>query len=95
MSEKKIYKLNILGNELTLKSDDSQEHVDNVLNFVNQKISEFQSKSKSLSPQVIAILCALNIADELIKLKKEKEMTFEKYNARLIKLNEVISEALK
>lgn len=95
MSEKKIYKLNILGNELTLKSDDSQEHVDTVLNFVNQKISEFQLKSKTLTPQVIAILCALNIADELIKLKKEKNMTFEKYSDKIIKLNEEVSEALK
>lgn len=95
MSEKKIYKLNILGNELTLKSDDSPEHVETVLNYVNQKISEFKSKSKTLTPQVIAILCALNIADELIKLKKEKNMTLEQYNTRITKLNEEVSEALK
>lgn len=94
MSEKKTYKLNILGNELTLKSDDPQEHVDEVLNLVNQKIAELQSKSR-LTSQVIAILCALNIADELIKLKKEKNMTFEKYSAKIIKLNEEISEVLK
>ncbi len=95
MTEKKIYKLTILGNELTLKSDDPQEHVEAVLNFVNQKISEFQSKSKTLTPQVIAILCALNIADELIKLKKEKNMTLEEYNTKITKLNEEVSEALK
>jgi cell division protein ZapA len=95
MSEKRTYKLNILGSELTLKSDDPQEHVEEVLNFVNQKISEFQSRSKSLTPQVIAILSALNIADELIKLKKEKNMTIEKYSSKLSQLNEAISEALK
>ncbi len=95
MSEKKVYTLNILGNELTLKSEDPPEHVDAVLKFVNQKISELQSKSKALPPQMIAILCALNIADELIKIQKEKNMTFAKYNAKINKLNEEISEALK
>ncbi len=95
MSEKKIYKLNILGTELTLKSEDSKEHVDAVLNFVNQKVSEIQSKSKTLPLQMVAILCALNIADELIKIQKEKNMTFERYSAKISRLNEEIAEALK
>lgn len=95
MSEKRTYKFNILGNDLTLKSEDSPEHVNTVLNFLNQKISDFQSKFKTSTPQVIAILCALNIADELIKLKKEKNMVMEKYTEKIKKLNEEISEVLK
>lgn len=95
MSEKRTYKFNILGNDLTLKSEDPPEHVNTVLNFLNQKISDFQSKFRSSTPQVIAILCALNIADELIKLKKEKNMVMEKYTEKIKKLNEEISEVLK
>lgn len=95
MTEKGVFKFNILGADLTLKSEDPKEHVDTVLEYVNQRIKELQSKSKKISPLDIAILCALNIADELIKLKKEKNMNMEKYSAEIKRINEQITEALK
>jgi len=95
MSERRTYKLNILGSELTLRSDDPEEHVNDVLNYVNQKIADLQSRAKSSTPQVIAILCALNIADEMIKLRKEKNMEMKIYEEKINKMNREITEALK
>ncbi len=65
----KCFNINILGQELSVLTDSGDEHVENVVSYVNNKIEEAGKKASNINNLNIAILAALNIADEYIKVK--------------------------
>lgn len=62
-----------MGQEFSVLSDRGEEYVDSVVAFVNENAKDIGSASKDISTLGIAILVALNVADELFRLKEEKE----------------------
>ncbi|MGB9561462.1 MAG: cell division protein ZapA [bacterium] len=77
-------KVNIVGKEYTLQTSQSKEHIMEVVNYVDNKIRE--QKDKTGTSLDAAVLAALHIADEYIKLLKEHNEilnTLEKY-AKLV-----------
>ncbi len=72
--EKKSIKVEIFGNEYSLKADASEEHVLRVASYVDDKFRRLSEKTHVNSELKVAVLAALNIADELFRLK-------EKYDA--------------
>lgn len=62
----------ILGQKLTVTSDDPEGHVREVAAYVDAKLREIGSE-QSLSPYTKAILVALNIASECQKLRQSQE----------------------
>ncbi|HFB67333.1 MAG TPA: cell division protein ZapA [Calditrichae bacterium] len=67
--EKKSIKVQIFGNEYSLKSDASEDHVYRVAQYVDDKFRRLSEKTHVNSEIKIAVLAALNIADELFRLK--------------------------
>ena len=66
----------ILGQRYTIKGDAPEEHIRKLASFVDSKLKEVHSTAPNISPVKASILAALNIADELFKLKNEQdEMT--------------------
>lgn len=63
----------ILGQKYTVKGDAPEEHIKKIATFVDSKIKEVYVASPNISPQKASILAALNIADELHRLKAEQE----------------------
>jgi cell division protein ZapA len=70
---KKRFNIKVMGQEFSVLSDRGEEYVDNVVKFLNDKAKDIGSASKDISTLGIAILVALNVADELFRLKEEKE----------------------
>lgn len=68
---KRSYEVEILGQRFNIKSEESKEHVDRVVNFVSDKIKTISKDSKALSLHHTAILTLLNVADELFRNKQE------------------------
>jgi len=64
MVDKNKIVVNIMSKDYTLKSDDSVEHMKNVSEFVKQKIADIKSNNRRLNSVTLAVLGALNIADE-------------------------------
>lgn len=62
---KKSYEVVILNQKFVLKTDNDESHVKRVADFVNKVFHEIQSKAQTISTQNVAILGALNIADEM------------------------------
>lgn len=58
----------IYGQEHTLKSDDSREYMQRVANLVDDKMNEIASANKKLSTSQLAVLTALNMTDEYLKI---------------------------
>jgi cell division protein ZapA len=88
----KSFNINILGQELSVLSDSGDEHVASVVNYVNGKIRETGSKSANTNTLNVAILAALNIADEYIKFKGMKEDICSQLESRSERLIDLIDE---
>ncbi len=73
MTNKNKVIVKILGQEYTIVSDEPREYMQKVSNYVDDKMVEIAEKNPKLSTAMVAVLTALNIADEYYKL-------IEKYN---------------
>jgi cell division protein ZapA len=76
MSEKKSVTVTIFKNEYTLKGDAEPQRIIDLAHYVDTRMTEMGQKS-SAAPDKIAILVAMNIADELHRLEKINEDNIE------------------
>lgn len=63
----------ILGQKYTVKGDAPEEHIQKIAAFVDAKIKEVYNTAPNVIPLKASILAALNIADELYRLKIEQD----------------------
>jgi cell division protein ZapA len=63
--------ISVMGQKLQIRSDSDEAYVEEIADFVNKKISDIQSKTKSVASTQVLILTAMNIADEFIRFKRE------------------------
>jgi cell division protein ZapA len=87
---KKIYEIRILGQELTVLSDSGDEHVASVVKYVSDKVEEIGKSSNRMNNLSVAILTALNIADEYMKVKNFEENVCSQLETRSEKLIHLI-----
>ncbi len=71
--EKKTIKVNIWGIEYALKSDADPQYIQKLAEYVDQKIRKLEENIQVKSQLKISVLAALNIADELFRLKRNYE----------------------
>ena len=89
---KKSYDVRILGQEFAVLSDSGDEHVAKVVQFVNSKVEEIDKNAKPINTLNIAILAALNIADEYFKMIGSSEDICHQLEDRSKKLIDLIDE---
>ncbi len=63
----------ILGQRYTIKGDAPEEYIKQLAAFVDKKLKEVYNAVPNVTPVKASILAALDIADELFKLKNEQE----------------------
>ncbi|MBF0105464.1 MAG: cell division protein ZapA [Deltaproteobacteria bacterium] len=80
---KKSYEVNILGQKFVLKTDNDESHVKKVADYVNKVMHSIKEKTSTISTQNIAILGALNIAEETFKEKDEFKAMITDWRDRL------------
>ncbi len=90
---KKSYKIRILGQELSVLSDAEDEQVANVVQFVNKKIDEVLLSRDDLKTLSVAILAALNISEEFLKLEVVNKELCDQLESRAEKLIQLIKDA--
>ena len=66
-------KVRILDREYLVTSDDDQEQVQRIAEYVNEKLREVRDSTDDLSEKKTAILAALNIASEYFQLLKDQD----------------------
>ena len=66
--------VNIGGKEYTIAGSESAEYIHRVALCVNQKMSEIKCGNEQLNNTLLAVLTAINIADDYIKLKDELDL---------------------
>ena len=66
-------KIRIFGQEYRLKSDEDDEQVHRIADYVNEKLQEVMDNTEGLSEKKMAILVALDIASDYFHLLKERD----------------------
>ncbi len=76
----------IMGQAFSVTSDDAEEHVRRVAEYVDDKMREITAGGRVVSSHAAAVLAALNIASEYQKLQEriaQFEETIDRLTARL------------
>lgn len=82
--------MKIHGHRLAVKSEEGEEYIRAVENYLNKKIEEVKENTKAVSTLDLALLAALNITGEVIKTKE----TLEKLGRKSEELAEEINRRL-
>ena len=91
----KVVKVNILGQDYVVRSPAGQKYLERVAKYVDGKMEEIKASGIDDSQQLrIAILAAMNITDELLTYKKEKEKFVDKVEAKTIAITEFIENRI-
>ncbi len=92
MNLKKRFNIQVLGQEFSVLSDSGDEHVAEIVRYVNDKAEKIGSAKGNVTILSVTILVALNIAEELFKLKRDKEDIQSQLESRAEKLINFIEE---
>jgi cell division protein ZapA len=72
MGNERLVEIRVFGQTYTVKTDAEEDYIQDVAKYVNEKMEEVLKKTKSVSSLNVAILTALNIADDLLKEKEKR-----------------------
>lgn len=92
MTRQVTVKVSIYGTEYVFKTDDPQ-YVQALAKYVDEQIQKIESSRKISSPAKVITLAAFNIADELLRIKQEKEGIENTIAERLNAMLEMAEEA--
>jgi len=85
--------ISILGKKLVLTSDADEEYIREVANFVNERFENARKKAPAgTMPLMIAILGALDVADEYFKARGQNKFLKEELEKKIDSLIKYIDE---
>ena len=87
-------KVRIHDQEYLLKSDGDAEQIEEIADYVNQKLTDVQEGTEGLSDRKIAILAALSIGGEYLQARKEQEEIKGRIRKRTDTLINIIDSAI-
>ena len=71
--EKRQLRIDVLGTSFVIQSEESPEHLAMLSSFVRERIEEVKARYAFADPLTVAVLAALNIADDLFKVRGGRE----------------------
>ncbi len=89
---KKRFDVRILGQDLSVVSDSGDEHVANVVGYVNEKVQAAGKSVANRDALNIVILAALNIADEYLQMAGTEENIYSQLENRSERLIHLIND---
>lgn len=87
-------KVKIHDQEYLLKSDGDVEQIEEIADYVNQKLADVQDGTEGLSDRKVAILAALSIAGEYLQIKRERDEVKGRIRQRTDALINIIDSAI-
>ena len=67
-------RVQVFGSEYRIASDTDPEHIREVASYIDQKMREIASALALRNRSTVAILTAVNLADELFKIEEESRL---------------------
>jgi len=82
----------IFGAEYALKADTSHEYIKETAIYVDKVMNDIASKHLEQSDARVAVLAALNIAEELFEARQQTPVNLE---TRALKIADILNAALE
>jgi cell division protein ZapA len=89
---KKALDVEILGQKFTISSDAEEGYMLKVAGYVDGKMQELMQASKPVAKTNVAMLAALNIADEFHRLKESHEAILNRLDQMSKKISTTLTE---
>ena len=80
----------ILGQRYKVRSDEGEEYIQRLAEYVNEQLAEVQKGSRTVATHNVAILTAFNIADNLFKLREEEKRLTKEVKERIRRILKLI-----
>lgn len=90
---KKKVEVSLLGQTFTVKSDRDEAYIHGLANYVGRRIEEVRRQTRAVSTHNVALLVALNLADELFQAEEDAAELREGVRARTTKLIDALKAA--
>jgi cell division protein ZapA len=94
MDEAKVTVVHIFGREYKIKGFADKNYIQKVARFVDERMKELAKSSSLPSQERLAILAALNIADELFQERKNSTESLSSLERRADRLIAMLDESL-
>jgi|GEM_PF-221831 len=92
MSELDSVTVTIFGKSYTLKGGDDSDYVQEVAAFVNERMNEVADSSAVTSTAKVAILAAVNIADELFREQQRRLQSLATLEDRSVQIAHLLDK---
>jgi cell division protein ZapA len=86
----KTVEVKLLGQRFKVRSDEGEQYVQELAQYVSQQLVEVQRNSQAVATHNVALLAALNIADNLFKLREENTQLRKEIRERVRKVLRMI-----
>jgi cell division protein ZapA len=87
--------IEILGKQYPVRCQEAEVNsLQLAANLLNQKMSEVQESGKAINLERIAIITALNMANQLLQSDTQKSTVLQTINHRLLQLQNKVDSAL-
>ncbi|MBN1503751.1 MAG: cell division protein ZapA [Candidatus Eisenbacteria bacterium] len=80
--DQNVIKVQIFGGEYKIKGQADPDYIAEVARYVDSKMREINEKLSVATLGKVAILASLNLADELFKERRERELTLSQVRER-------------
>lgn len=89
---KKVVDVEIMGQKFSVKSDADEQYIRAVADYVDEKVQGLAKTARPTAQFNVAIMAALNIADEYHQLKEKHETVLSRLNHLTRRLSITLAE---
>jgi cell division protein ZapA len=94
-SEGSLVSVTIFGQSYSLRADEDGTYVEDLARYVDTKMRTLSESTGATEALRVAVLAALNIADELFKLQERQRAAEEQVEVAARELSKAIEESLR
>jgi len=88
----RTFDVKILGQRYKVRSDEGEEYINDLARYVNEQIGEVQKTTKTVATHNLAILAAMNIADNLFKAEEREHQIKKEVRERVRRILKLIRQ---
>jgi len=90
-----VLKVDLLGTSLNIRSKESPEYLNQVIDTLKLRISQLKSELSVRDPLKLALIAALNLTDELIKLQNTHKNQASLSSAESSEINSITNTLIE
>ena len=94
-SDTSLVSVTIFGQTYSLRADEDGGYVEELARYMDTKMSTLAESTGTADPLRVAVLAALNVVDELFKLREQQRSAEEQVDATARELLTAIDESLR